>query len=160
MENNEMPFFGGEEYLQQELEELLKNPPQPVKFTYSLEQLKDAVEKYVPVVDNTPARNYIEDYYEYTKEEYKHGNKEELLKAVYEYYALEDKNDLEKISEINNRIIENNGDDIELPNEIYTTISELRNQEKYLRDMKKIDDYNRKQSLQVEQENIRIQVEQ
>ena len=43
MENNDVPFFGSSEWKQEyekNLEKLLKNPPHPVNFTYTVDQLK------------------------------------------------------------------------------------------------------------------------
>ena len=36
MANNEVPFFNSSEWEQKHLEEILKNPPKPVSFTYTI----------------------------------------------------------------------------------------------------------------------------
>ena len=174
MENYEFPFFGSSDWekeaekkQQEYLENLIKNPPQPVNFTYTLDDLKNAVDKFTPEPikeDNTSAPRIIEDYYdewyENHKDDYNYGNAEAVISAVYRFYGLNDKNDLSQIENICNIISNNRTSKTQLPTEIKRAISEIYEQRKYLEDMKKIDDYNKEQALKTEKENIKVQEEQ
>lgn len=174
MENYEFPFFGSSDWekeaekkQQEYLENLLKNPPQPVNFTYTLDNLKNIVNNFIPEPikeDNTPAPRIIEDYYdewyENHKDDYDYGNADAVIRSVYRFYESNDKNDLSQIKNICDIISENRTSKTQLPPEIKKAISEIYEQRKYLEDMKIIDDYNKEQALKTEKENIRIQEEQ
>lgn len=162
MENNEIPFFGGSESKQEyerHLEELLKNPPQPVNFTYTVDQLKAIYNNFTPVVDNTPGPRYIEDYYEFN-EEPKRGDVNKFIDSIYDFYSLENKNDLSKVENIYYTIIDNSYA-IQLPNEFWEAKNEIREHLNYLKDIRAINEYQQeKEKIKIEQEKARILQEQ
>ena len=162
MENNEIPFFGGSESKQEyerHLEELLKNPPQPVNFTYTVDQLRAIYNNFTPVVDNTPGPRYIEDYYEFN-EEPKCGDVNKFIDSIYDFYSLENKNDLSKVENIYYTIIDNSYA-IQLPNEFWEAKNEIREHLNYLKDIRAINEYQQeKEKIKIEQEKSRILQEQ
>ena len=162
MENNDVPFFGSSEWKQEyekNLEKLLKNPPHPVNFTYTVDQLKTIYNSFTPVVDNTPGPRYIEDYYGYN-EEHKPGDVNKFINSIYEFYSLENKNDLVKVETIYNTLIENSYN-IQLPNEFWEAKQEINEHLNYLRDMRAISEYQQEQEkIKRKQKNVRIQQEQ
>ncbi len=162
MENNEIPFFGGSEWKQEyesHLEELLKNPPPPVNFTYTVDQLKSIYNNFTPVVDNAHGPRYIEDYYEFNKEP-EHGDVNKVIDSIYEFYSLENKNDLSKVEDIYYTIIDNSYA-IQLPNEFWKAENEIRKHLNYLKDIRAINEYQQeKENIKIEQEKARIQQEQ
>ena len=143
MANNEVPFFNSSEWEQKHLEEILKNPPKPVSFTYTVDQLRNIYSSFTPVVDNTPAPRYIEDYYEYNKEPAR-GDVNKFINAIYDFYSLENKNDLAKVENIYNRIIDDSYD-IQIPDEFRKTEQEISEHLNYLRDIQTINRYQQEQ---------------
>lgn len=143
MANNEVPFFNSSEWEQKHLEEILKNPPKPVSFTYTVDQLKSIYSSFTPVVDNTPAPRYIEDYYEFNKEPAR-GDVNKFINAIYEFYSLENKNDLSKVENIYHRIIDDSYD-IQIPDEFRKTEQEISEHLNYLRDIQTINRYQQEQ---------------
>ena len=123
MTNNEASFFNSSEWEQKHLEEILKNPPKPVSFTYTVDQLKNIYSNFTPVVDNTPAPRYIEDYYEFHKEPAR-GDVNKFINAIYDFYSLENKNDLSKVENIYHRII-NDSYDVQIPVEFIKAEQEI-----------------------------------
>ena len=159
MNDNEDFFFDSAKWKQQDFEDLLKNPPQPVKFTYTVDQLKAAYDNFTPVENNTPGPNYIEDYYEF-HEEPSLGDINKALNAIYEFYSLENKNDLYKVDKLYEIIIDNIQGN-QYPKEISTAIDEMRAHIKYLDDMNRLNKYQKEQQRKKEeQERARIQQEQ
>lgn len=148
MSDKNIPFFGTHEYDQQHLNELLKNPPQPVNFTYTIDQLKAIYANFTPTIDNNPAPNYIEDYYWYLAEHSeKKGDVSKVVNSIYEFYLLEDKNDINRVNDIYNTIYDNIYG-IQLPNEYWKVIDKINAHKKYLCDMKFLDDYKIKEQEQ------------
>lgn len=143
MENNEISFFSSSEWEQKHLEELLKNPPKPVTFTYTVDQLKNIYSNFTPVVDNTPAPRYIEDYYEFYKEPAR-GDVNKFINAIYDFYSLENKNDLSKVENIYHRIIDDSYD-VQIPVEFIKAEQEISEHINYLRDVRIINEYQREQ---------------
>lgn len=143
MANNEVPFFNSSEWEQKHLEEILKNPPKPVSFTYTVDQLRNIYSSFTPVVDNTPATRYIEDYYEFKKEPAR-GDVNKFINAIYEFYSLENKNDLSKVENIYHRIIDDSYD-IQIPDEFRKAEQEISEHLNYLRDIQTINRYQQEQ---------------
>lgn len=143
MANNEVPFFNSSEWEQKHLEEILKNPPKPVSFTYTVDQLRNIYSSFTPVVDNTPATRYIEDYYEFNKEPAR-GDVNKFINAIYEFYSLENKNDLSKVENIYHRIIDDSYD-IQIPDEFRKAEQEISEHLNYLRDIQTINRYQQEQ---------------
>lgn len=146
MANNEVPFFNSSEWEQKHLEEILKNPPKPVSFTYTVDQLRNIYSSFTPVVDNNPAPRYIEDYYEFNKEPAR-GDVNKFINAIYEFYSLENKNDLSKVENIYHRIIDDSYD-IQVPDEFEKTKQEISEHLNYLWDIKAIKKYQQEQEKQ------------
>ena len=146
MANNEVPFFNSSEWEQKHLEEILKNPPKPVSFTYTVDQLRNIYSSFTPVVDNTPAPRYIEDYYEFNKEPAR-GDVNKFINAIYDFYSLENKNDLAKVENIYRRIIDDSYD-IQIPDEFRKAQQEISEHLNYLWDMKAIKKYQQEQEKQ------------
>ena len=146
MANNEVPFFNSSEWEQKHLEEILKNPPKPVSFTYTVDQLRNIYSSFTPVVDNTPAPRYIEDYYEFNKEPAR-GDVNKFINAIYDFYSLENKNDLSKVENIYHRIIDDSYD-IQIPDEFRKAQQEISEHLNYLWDMKAIKKYQQEQEKQ------------
>ena len=143
MANNEVPFFNSSEWEQKHLEEILKNPPKPVSFTYTVDQLRNIYSSFTPVVDNTPAPRYIEDYYEFNKEPAR-GDVNKFINAIYEFYSLENKNDLSKVENIYHRIIDDSYD-IQIPDEFRKAEQEISEHLNYLIDIQIINRYQQEQ---------------
>lgn len=146
MANNEVPFFNSSEWEQKHLEEILKNPPKPVSFTYTVDQLRNIYSSFTPVVDNTPAPRYIEDYYEFHKEPPR-GDVNKFINAIYDFYSLENKNDLSKVKNIYYRIIDDSYD-IQIPDEFRKAEQEISEHLNYLWDIKAIKKYQQEQEKQ------------
>lgn len=159
MANNEIPFFGTDEwkkYHENELEELSKNPPQPVNFTYTVEQLKNIYNNFTPVINNSSGPNYIEDYW-WEMEPSIPGDVNKFINAIYEFYQLENKNDLANVEKIYTTIV-TNSNDIQVPNEFWKTEQEIGKHLDYLRDMKAIDKYHKEQeNKKIEQERLKAE---
>lgn len=163
MENNEIPFFGSSEWKKdydKSVEEMIKNPPQPVKFTYTIDELKKAYDNFVPtipVIDTRPGPIYSNDYADY--ESVSPGDVNKYVNSIYEFYALENKNDLSKVEELYITMVTNSYN-IQVPNEMKIAVSEIKKHCEYLRDLKSISDYKKeKENKIIEEEKNRIEKE-
>ncbi|MBO5530317.1 MAG: hypothetical protein J5970_02870, partial [Bacilli bacterium] len=144
-----MEGFDGDKVSQEYLNNLLQNPPQPVNFRYSVNDIANAIANFNPKNDNKSG-NIIEDYQDNYFD--KVGSISAVTSAVYRFYSMPYKNNIAMVRSIIDEINNNIGSNMEMPIELSQAIRDINNHEKYLYDMQTINEYNSKQAMAQQQE--------
>lgn len=144
-----MEGFDGDKVSQEYLNNLLQNPPQPVNFRYSVNDIANAIANFSPKNDNKSG-NIIEDYQDNYYD--KVGSISAVASAVYRFYSMPYKNNIAMVRSIIDEINNNIGSNMEMPIELSQAIRDINNHEKYLYDMQMINEYNSKQATAQQQE--------
>lgn len=148
---------------ERKLEELSKNPPKDVNFTYSKEQLEKVINDFRTNLERRknevkPSNNtgrIIEDYAEEWEYHYE-PQPSEIVNLVESFNRLPDKNNIKNVEYIVSQISSKHNDRMSLPNEITKTVGEIKEHLNYLYQIRDINRYNEKKQT----ENLQIQQEQ
>lgn len=136
---------------------LLNSDLKPIDFTFSKEELDDAIQRLVreeEAINSKPA-NIIEDY---ADEFYEMKSlKENIIGEIQKFNNLSDKNDIDTILSIISNIQDNYDSRVKLPDEIEQTIEEIRQQYNYLLSLKLKERLAAKQEVINKQEEVRKQ---
>ncbi len=143
--------FDDEKVFQEYLNNLLQNPPQPVHFRYTVNDIAQAVANFKPKNYDQPI-NIIEDYQD---EYYKNaGDLFTVTSAVYRFYSIPYKNSIEQVNKIVEEINNGLGPGLEMPHELSEAVQDIKNHKKYLDDMQIIKEYNNRQAVKKQQEQV------
>lgn len=148
----------------QRLEELSKNPPKDVDFTYSQEELDRIISSYMNELEKRKTSNLsdngrtIEDY-----EEVWNNNQavpSDIVKLVDSYNKLADKNDINNVEHIVRQINDKYSKDLmKLPVEIDKTIDEIKEHLQWLYQKRDLDRYlkGKQEKTTAEEEQKRVE---
>ena len=148
---------------ERKLEELSKNPPKDVNFTYSKEQLEKVINDFRTdlerrkngVKTSNSTGRVIEDYAEEWEYHYE-PQPSEIVNLVESFNRIPDKNNIENVEYIVSQINSKYNDRMSLPNEITKTVGEIKEHLNYLYQIRDINRYNEKKQT----ENLQTQQEQ
>ncbi len=148
---------------ERKLEELSKNPPSDINFTYSKEDLDRIISKHRSELErmkneikpsNGNGRT-IEDYIEEWEYHYE-PTASEIVDLVDSYNRLADKNNIKNIEYIVSQINQKYNNRMQLPNEIAKTMEEIKGHLNWLYQMRDINQYlNNKQIAQQQSQQIK-----
>lgn len=148
---------------ERKLEELSKNPPSDINFTYSKEDLDRIISNYKSELErmkneikpsNGNGRT-IEDYIEEWEYHYE-PTASEIVDLVDSYNKLADKNNIKNIEYIVSQINQKYNNRMQLPNEIAKTMEEIKGHLNWLYQMRDINQYlNNKQIAQQQSQQIK-----
>ena len=147
---------------ERQLEELSKNPPSDITFTYSKEQIENAIANFRAEIERRksevrPSSGYVlEDY----REEWidNQPTASDVVNIVDSYNKLANKNSINDVSAIVSRINSAYNDRMQLPNEITQTISEIKEHYAWLQQMSQINRYvSEKQVEQLQQQQVQAE---
>lgn len=146
------------------LEELSKNPPKDVNFTYSKEQLEKVITDFRTdlerrkneVKSSNSNGRIIEDYVEEWEYHYE-PQPSEIVNLVESYNRLPNKNNIKNVEYIVSQINSKYNDRMSLPNEITKTVGEIKEHLNYLYQIRDINRYSEKkqtENLQTQQKQL------
>ena len=153
---------------ERKLEELSKNPPSDINFTYSKEESDRIISNYRSELEKIKSQikpsnsngRTIEDYTEEWEYHYK-PTASEIVDLVDSYNKLADKNNINNVEYVVSQINQKYNNRMQLPNEIAKTMEEIKEHLNWLYQMRDINQYlNNKQieqqhSQQIQQERFK-----
>lgn len=158
---------------ERKLEELSKNPPSDINFTYSKEESDRIISNYRSELEKMKSQikpsnsngRTIEDYTEEWEYHYK-PTASEIVDLVDSYNKLADKNNIKNVEYVVSQINQKYNNRMQLPNEIEKTMEEIKEHLNWLYQMRDINQYlNNKQieqqhSQQMQPEQLKQQEQQ
>lgn len=158
---------------ERKLEELSKNPPSDINFTYSKEELDRIISNYRSELEKMKSQinpsnsngRTIEDYTEEWEYHYE-PTASEIVDLVDSYNKLADKNNIKNVEYVVSQINQKYNNRMQLPNEIAKTMEEIKEHLNWLYQMRDINQYlnnkqiEQQQSQQMQSEQLKQQEQQ
>lgn len=158
---------------ERKLEELSKNPPSDINFTYSKEELDRIISNYRFELEKMKSQikpsnsngRTIEDYTEEWEYHYE-PTASEIVDLVDSYNKLADKNNIKNVEYVVSQINQKYNNRMQLPNEIAKTMEEIKEHLNWLYQMRDINQYlnnkqiEQQQSQQMQSEQLKQQEQQ
>lgn len=158
---------------ERKLEELSKNPPSDINFTYSKEELDRIISNYRSELEKMKSQikpsnsngRTIEDYTEEWEYHYE-PTASEIVDLVDSYNKLADKNNIKNVEYVVSQINQKYNNRMQLPNEIAKTMEEIKEHLNWLYQMRDINQYlnnkqiEQQQSQQIQSEQLKQQEQQ